>query len=161
MPQLILSYNQKILALVLSLSLLSFFSYFYFISQPKLVDIKGAKTTYSATVPVPQTKVSFFTPVPSKTIEIGFDVSTKSRSRVLESAKNIEELSNFYKNYFAMQNWVLVDESFQIANNGFYSLEFMQGTKLVKITMSEQGGLAGGESAQENVPVLINVQEHY
>lgn len=138
---------------MLGLLVLSVYSYFSFMKAPG-VKVQGLKTTSEL---IPTTSVDYFTPVPSKTIEIGSDTSSDSRSQVLESAKSADDLKNFYKNFFYMQEWNLVDES---TENNFYILEFRQGTKSVKITISSQD-LEQPSSLTVKQPVLVNVQEFF
>lgn len=138
--------------------MLSAISYVYFSNTPELSNVQGVMTATPTTKLQPLTQIEFFAPLPSKTIEIGADVSSQSRSRVLESASNATELKNFYKNYFYMQDWVLVDEASQ---TGFYTLEFRQNTKSVKIAISFESDTQLGEAAKSTEPVLINVQEFF
>ncbi len=158
MKSLNFSKNQKITVLSVFLVVLSALSYAYFTNKPQLSNVQGVMTATPTTKLQPLTKIEFFTPLPSKTIEIGADVSSQSRSRVLESVNNALDLKNFYKNYFYMQDWVLVDEATQ---TGFYMLEFRQGTKSVKITISFETDANSSTSAASNEPVLINVQEFF
>jgi 4-hydroxyphenylpyruvate dioxygenase-like putative hemolysin len=74
----------------------------------------------------------------------------------LESAIPAPELLKFYKNFFTMQNWSLMDESSQ---DSFYNLEFRQSNKSVRITIS----VSPTDKSQNGVipPVLINVQETF
>ena len=153
-----LSKNQKITLLSVFLVVLSAISYVYFSNLPQLTNVQGLMTATPTTTIKPLTKIEFFTPLPSNTIEIGADVSSQSRSRVLESANSATDLNNFYKNYFYMQDWVLVDEASQV---GFYTLEFRQGAKSVKIAISFETDSEVSTSSASKDSVLINVQEFF
>ncbi len=158
MKSLNLTKNQKITLLSVLLVMLSAISYAYFTNKPQLSNVQGIMTSTPTTKMKPLTQIEFFTPVPSKTIEIGADVSSQSRSRVLESANNATELKNFYKNYFYMQDWVLIDEASQ---TGFYTLEFRQNNKSVKIAISFESDTQSDANAKNTQPVLINIQEFF
>lgn len=149
-----ISKQQKMTLLAFSAVVVSVLSYVYFLKNPSLYQVQGISNMVLPNQNQPVQKKEFYTPIPSNTIIIGSDFSSQTRSQVLESAVSAPELINFYKNFFTMQNWSLLDESSQ---NGFYDLEFRQGVKQVKITIS----VSPSDVANKNVvpPVLINVQE--
>lgn len=149
-----ISKQQKLTLLAFSAIVASVLSYVYFLKNPSLYQVQGISNMALPNQIQPVQKQEFYTPIPSNTIIIGSDVSSQTRSQVLESAVSAPELITFYKNFFTMQNWSLLDESSQ---NGFYNLEFRQGVKQIKITIS----VSPVDSANNTVvpPVLINIQE--
>ncbi|MEN9389280.1 MAG: hypothetical protein RLY61_364 [Candidatus Parcubacteria bacterium] len=97
------------------------------LNQKKLV--KGASSDLSLLG-----SSAFTTPIPSKSIELGSDVSSSFRSRVLESTLAYDKVVSFYKNYFAVEDWTVTTES---DSDKFYNLELEKASKTIKITLSK------------------------
>lgn len=109
------------------------------LNQPKVV--KGVSTDSSFTG-----TSSFFTPTPNNSIALSVDASSTTKSQVLESTLAYDKIISFYKNFFAVEDWYITDES---DTDRFYNLELEKNGKKIKITLSKT----------ESDTTLISIQE--
>ena len=103
------------------------------LNQPKLVKGVSTKT---------------ITPVPSNSIEIGSDVSSTMQSKIIESTLEYEKIITFYKNFFAVEDWYIVEES---ESDKFYNIELEKHSKRIIITLSKT----------DTDTTLISIQESF
>jgi hypothetical protein len=77
---------------------------------------------------------------------LSVDASSTSKSQVLESTLAYDKIISFYKNFFAVEDWYITDES---DTDRFYNLELEKNSKKIKITLSKT----------ESDTTLISIQE--